>query len=88
MSKRLYAKYVNPSAGHDYDIEKCKKLLKLKKYYEVDRVEMGGYHTDIYLKEFENISFNSVNFKFYIKKGIMFIPHDIYSDPEYNSYMD
>ena len=87
MSKRLYAKYVNPSAGHDCDMEKCKKLLKLNKFYEVERVEMGGWHTDIYLKGFEKFYFNSVNFKFYIKKGIIFIPHDIYSDPEYNSYM-
>lgn len=52
-----------PTAGHKHDHELVKKHLSLNKFYTVDKTVVGEYHTDVYLEEFPNIVFNSVNFE-------------------------
>lgn len=51
------------SAGYDYDKEMAKKHLELNKEYTVDYTSVDGYSTDVHLKEFPNIKFNSVFFE-------------------------
>ena len=48
--------------GHDHDQEHAMKYLKPDTIYTIDRTEVDSWHTDVYLKEFPNISFNSVHF--------------------------
>lgn len=82
----LYAKYVNEDAGYIGDIQKCKKLLKLDDYYEVERVNVYRFSTEIYLSKFDG-GFNSVNFEFYTKdENGNYIDVDIYHDPKYTTY--
>ena len=48
--------------GTDYDKEKVLKYLEVGGVYTVDHTEVGGYHTDVYLKGCTGIAFNSVCF--------------------------
>jgi len=48
--------------GYDSDKEKANKLLKVGGIYTIDYTEVGGWHTDVYLKEFPGVYFNSVHF--------------------------
>lgn len=48
--------------GTDYDKEKVLKHLEVGGVYTVDHTEVSGYHTDVYLKGYTGIAFNSVNF--------------------------
>lgn len=83
MGERLYAKFVNPNAGTDYDKEKVREAeLEVGRKYKVIRIEMGSWHTDVWLEGYAR-AFNSVHFDFY--EGDL--PHDIYSDPNYNPYL-
>lgn len=85
--KELYARFATFDAGHQCQKEEAKELFIIGQYYKVDKVDMGGSHTDIYLKGFEGY-FNSVFFKFYIRdKSGKFVKHDIYEDPDYNPYI-
>lgn len=52
-----------PTAGHKHDHELVKKHLTLNELYTVNKTVVGEYHTDVYLEEFPNITFNSVNFE-------------------------
>lgn len=79
----LTAKFTKPESGYDYDRETCAELLTLGQEYEVSDVAMGQSHTSIYLKDFPNHVFNSVNFEFY-KRGKL---HNIFRDPRYNPYL-
>lgn len=79
----LKAKFTKPTAGYDYDREKCARLLKLNEYYDVEYVSMGQFHTSINLNDFPNEPFNSVNFEFY-EDGK---PINIFRSPKYNPYM-
>lgn len=49
--------------GYDYDKEKANKHLKAGEIYTVERTEVGGWHTDVFLKEIPGICFNSVHFQ-------------------------
>lgn len=49
--------------GYDYDKEQVNRYLEVGKVYEVERTEVGRSHTDVYLKEFPDVNFNSVNFE-------------------------
>ena len=80
----LYAKLKYPDCGFRYDIERVKESgLKRDEKYEVTEVNMGQSHCSICLKGIEG-SFNSIQFE-YEKDGK---PYDIYSDPEYNPYLN
>lgn len=48
--------------GYDYDIKRVKKLLEIGKEYTVYFTSIGEIRTDVYLKEFPDRGFNSVNF--------------------------
>lgn len=52
-----------PTAGHKHDHELVKKYLSLNEIYTVERTIVSEYHTDVYLEEFPNVAFNSVNFE-------------------------
>lgn len=78
----LIAKFVNSEAGWNSDIAKAKTLLTLGCDYQVTDIDMGGYHTDIWLAGFVE-PFNSVQFDFY-EDGIKI---DIYSSKKYNPYL-
>ena len=85
--KELYARFATFEAGHECEKEEAKEIFIIGQYYKVDKVDMGGSHTDIYLKGFEGY-FNSVFFKFYIRdKFGKFVKHDIFEDPDYNPYI-
>ena len=49
--------------GHDDDQEIVKKYLEIGKEYEISYTEVYGFHTDVYLREFPEIRFNSANFE-------------------------
>lgn len=84
----LYAKCISFTAGMNGDGEKCKEFLILNQYYKVKDVDMGGFHTDITLKGMSEVTFNSVNFEFYLKNAQgEYVLHDIYRDPEYNKVL-
>ena len=79
----LYAKFMYPNYGYDYDKEYAKKMgLQVGERYEVEDISMGGSHTSIYLKDIKG-SFNSVQFEFE-ENGK---PIDIYRDHRYNPYL-
>lgn len=76
----LYAKFMYPDNGYDCDIEQAKIAnLKVGERYEVEMVDMGRFHTSIYLKNIDG-DFNSVQFEFEEYDGTAV---DIFSDPQY-----
>ena len=48
--------------GYDHHKEHANKHLKIGETYTVDYTDVGGWHTDVYLKEVPNERFNSVHF--------------------------
>ena len=48
--------------GYDSELKSAKKYLKIGEIYTVDYLDIGGFHSDVYLEEFPNIKFNSVQF--------------------------
>lgn len=84
MHKKLYARYMYPNNGYDYDKLLCKDNLILGNRYLVTYVSMGQSYTDISLEGFGNLSFNSVNFSFEDEAGNFY---DIFADPKYNPYL-
>jgi len=54
---------VNLDAGFEHDSEQAKNLLVEGQVYEVEEVNVGGWISAIWLKEFPNRKFNTVHFK-------------------------
>ena len=54
--------YANPGNGHEDDQEICRQHLEVGGEYIVDVVDIHTWHTDVYLKEFTGMVFNSVMF--------------------------
>lgn len=52
-----------PKAGYESQIKMARTHLILNKIYTVESTEVHSSSTDVYLKEFPNISFNSCLFK-------------------------
>lgn len=50
-------------AGYEYDKEMAKEYLELGKEYTVEYTDVDNWSTDVCLKEFPNIKFNSVFFE-------------------------
>jgi len=50
------------SNGYTSDSDRVRELCEIDKPYTINHTEVGRYMTDIYLEEFPNIRFNSVNF--------------------------
>jgi hypothetical protein len=75
-SMDIYAKeghkviFSNPDNGHESDRELCKKFLSFYGIYTIDHTCVDKYSTEVYLKEFPGIAFNSVMFSdFNIKEN-------------------
>jgi len=51
------------NAGYDYHKEIAKEHLEIGKEYTIDKTIVDSYHTDVWLKEFPNVKFNSVFFE-------------------------
>lgn len=49
-------------SGLEEDVANVGKHLKIGKVYTVERTEVGGWCTDVILKEVPGVRFNSVNF--------------------------
>lgn len=49
--------------GYDHHKELGDKHLEVGTIYEVDHTEVYNWHTDVILKGFENLKFNSVLFE-------------------------
>lgn len=82
----LYAQLTNPNAGYPHDQEAIKQLDP-EQQYQVERVSMGQSSTSVRLVGFSG-GFNSVNLTFSKKNSEgVFVPHDIYRDPQYNPYI-
>lgn len=65
-----------------------KKSLLSGLQNSMPNVDMGGFHTDVTLKGMSEVTFNSVNFEFYLKNAQgEYVLHDIYRDPEYNKVL-
>ena len=63
---RIGCKVINayPDSGYDPDKELNRKYLKPGKAYTIDKMIVHNWSTEMYLKEFPGISFNSVHFEF------------------------
>jgi hypothetical protein len=65
----IYAKendkivYKNINSGHEHDQKEANKYLIAGNIYTVDYTHVESFHTDVYIKEVPNISFNSVMFE-------------------------
>jgi len=55
--------YANPKNGMSYDKEQAEKHLKLNGTYTIDFLNIGKWHTDVFLIEFPYERFNSVMFE-------------------------
>lgn len=55
------------NSGYSIDAERVAKHLEVGKPYTVDRTDVSGWRTDVYLEEVPGVSFNSVNFEDYDK---------------------
>lgn len=51
------------NSGYDSDKERANKYLKPDEIYTVIKTEVGGWRTEVWLKEVPDISFNSVHFQ-------------------------
>lgn len=63
--------FINDTSGYESDQEKAKKYLEKGKVYTVAATDVGGWHTDVYLKEIPGQAFNSVLFEDYTEKHIV-----------------
>lgn len=61
-SNTKHVVYAYPDAGYESDQERARQHLVLGDVYDVERVEAHSWHTNIYLKDFSEIPFNSVLF--------------------------
>jgi hypothetical protein len=65
----IYAKegdkvvYAYPENGYKPEQEKAAKMLELGKTYTVQATDVDSWATQVYLKEFTNVAFNSVLFE-------------------------
>ena len=79
----IRAIYQYPDNGYELDRLRCLAvLLEVGKSYEVEQIDMGHSHTNVYLKGYE-FPFNSVSFEFE-EDGK---PLDIFSDRRFNPYL-
>nr|WP_325229130.1 hypothetical protein [uncultured Oscillibacter sp.] len=55
--------FVYPENGREHEREEANRLLTVGTAYEVEAIRVGGFFSEIELKEFPGIRFNSVFFK-------------------------
>ncbi len=61
--KGTRVKFIWPSSGYLSDQEVAAKFLEVGKTYTVDATAVGGWQTIVYLKEIQDVGFNSVMFE-------------------------
>ena len=55
-------KFAHSDAGYPLDQQTADKHLVVGQTYTVDSVEVGNWHTDVWLREVPGVAFNSVMF--------------------------
>lgn len=55
--------FAYPENGDKWDIEEAQKYLTLGDTYTIEKIDIHNWKTDVVLKEFPEIYFNSVQFK-------------------------
>lgn len=60
--KGTMVQFRHPDAGYNSHQETAKKYLKVMKSYTIESTDISSGHTNVYLKEFPGIGFNSVHF--------------------------
>jgi hypothetical protein len=74
----------NLTGGYDHHQETAKKHLAVGQEYTVEYTDVGSWHTDVYLKEFPDVNFNSVFFEDVTEQ-----PHDLSKEHhDYKYYND
>ena len=51
------------SGGYDYHKKIAEQYLTVGSEYTTEKTEVDSWHTDVFLKEFPNVKFNSVFFE-------------------------
>ena len=62
------AEFTKPKNGRAEHQEEAAEHLTVGESYTVTRVEVGGWHTDIWLEGVAGVRFNSVLFDFWMKE--------------------
>ena len=65
---KVVAKHFND--GYDSDIQKANDYLDFNRVYTVEYTDVGGWHTDVKLQEFDGITFNSVHFEDFVENNL------------------
>lgn len=60
----IVAVFSRPDCGREFEQEQAKKKLKFMEQYNVKRIEVYPYYTDVYLRGIKG-KFNSVMFDFF-----------------------
>lgn len=68
--------------GYESQKEQVAKLLELEKEYTVDRTDVNDFSSTVYLQEFPNEPFNTVNFENVTEVN----PGEMKSHPDYKRY--
>lgn len=55
--------FAHPKNGYGHDQDKAARHLVKGQTYTIDHTEVHSWHTDVFLQEFPNVSFNSVLFE-------------------------
>lgn len=55
-------KFSHPTSGLDGHQETANKHLSVGNSYTVEKTIVGGWHTDVFIKEVPGVAFNSVMF--------------------------
>ncbi len=62
MVVALFNKAGKIQHGTTFDKEQAQKHFVTGKVYTVDHTDIHSYHTNVYLKDFPDVNFNSVHF--------------------------
>lgn len=80
----MKAVFAHPHNGHEYERNRNSELgLTFGEKYDIERINIFGFRTELLLTAFPGESFNSVHFKIENDDGT---PKDIFTDPEINPY--
>lgn len=81
----MKAVFAHPHNGHEYERNRNSELgLVVGEKYDIERVNIFGFRTELLLTAFPGESFNSVQFKIENDDGT---PKDIFADPALNPYL-
>lgn len=64
-------RYQYQEFGYEHDKALCTKHLQLGEVYTVEKTSVGSDSSHVWLKEFPNIAFNTVNFEDFVVNSAM-----------------